>query len=173
MPGRNHRPRRVVSRAGKTTRSPTSAAATSSESIQANRLVGANELPAKARIPRPHTRELWVSAAAECRKAACTAAIWLLAAARGLSFAAASASPRRKKVRKWSVPSTAMPRAIDAVITLPISSAAFVQPSPPNRRIMGNTLGIMATSPAPTPPTTAIIANVIKTHADRKLEKRS
>ena len=58
MPGRNHRPRRVVSRAGKTTRSPTSAAATRSESIQANRLVGAKELPAKKKLTFAERLEL-------------------------------------------------------------------------------------------------------------------
>ena len=71
------------------------------------------------------------------------------------------------------MPSTAMPSAIDAVITLPMSRAAPVHPSAPNRRIIGNTLGIIATSPATTPPSTAIITSVITPHAERKLVNRS
>ncbi len=66
-----------------------------------------------------------------------------------------------------------MPKAIEAVITLPMSSAAPIQPSAPKSRIIGNTLGIMATSPATTPPSTAIITSVITPQAERKLVNRS
>ena len=71
------------------------------------------------------------------------------------------------------MPSIAMPSAIDAVITLPMSSGVRVQPRNPNIRIIGKTLLIIATSPANTPRSTTIITTRINTQADRKLQKRS
>ena len=59
------------------------------------------------------------------------------------------------------------------VITLPTSSGVRVQPSSPKRRIIGKTLLIMATSPAPTPRSTSIMTTVISPQAERKLVKRS
>ena len=71
------------------------------------------------------------------------------------------------------MPSIAIPSAIDAVITLPMSRAVPAQPRNPNMRIVGNTLGIIETSPATTSRSTAIIISVITTKAETKLENRS
>ena len=71
---RKNRPDRPTRSAGRRTRSPARAAAMSSASSQAKRLVGANELQANMRMPNAHTTELSVSAAPECRNAPWTAA---------------------------------------------------------------------------------------------------
>ena len=60
--------------AGKSTRSPASAAIIKAASIHENRLVGAKELSEKIRMPRAQTIVLSVIAAAQCSNAAYTAA---------------------------------------------------------------------------------------------------
>ena len=112
----------------------------------------------------PQTSAVWSRAGAAWRKAACTAA----AGPPGQPGPPAAARPRRKKVRKWKVPSTAMPRATEAVITLPMSSVAR-RPAEAGRTstTIGKTLGTIASSPGTTPPSTTIVTSEI-TQAGRE-----
>ena len=159
--GANHRPARPVSSAGRSTRSPTSAAATSSASIQANRRDGANELPANTRIPRPHTSALLRERRGRMPERRVHGRD-PLCGLRAAPPAAASAQARGGRTSgSGTCRRPPCPGRSRRSSRCRCRAASCVQPSSPKSRIIGNTLGIIATSPATTPRSTTIITSVI------------